>query len=379
MATQVRCPECGGTYPVAAQLDGKSARCPECGHKFRVEFIGRFQVLDEIGRGSFGVVYRVFDPKISREAAVKVLHAEVASGNGTAETVRRFRNEASLLAQIVHPNILPLYEADHHEGRFYLVTALIRGRQLDELIPPEGFADPRQAVAFALPLLEALHFVHSTYDICHRDVKPGNVMVGEGDSVFLMDFGLAAYNEEGSARQTTAGAALGTPAYMPPEQAQGDLPNIGPWSDQYSAGVVLYHLLTGRVPFRKPLAAGLLNEIISVPPPAPSSLRPGLDPELDRIVLKALQKNRSARYRDCREFAEQLRQWSGRYTGGASARRGAGGRSKVWVIAAGAVLVAALLAVGGYFLLRNKGPGVGASSGTAPATGHGNKRDWQGD
>jgi serine/threonine-protein kinase len=166
---------------------------------------------------------------------------------------------------------------------------------------------------------------------------------------------------------------------MPPEQAQGDLPNIGPWSDQYSAGVVLYHLLTGRVPFRKPLAAGLLNEIISAPPPPPSSLRPGLDPELDRIVLKALQKNRSARYRDCREFAERLRQWSGRHAGGAAAGRGAGGRSKVWVIAAGAVLVVALLAAGGYFLLRNKGPGAGASSATAPATGQGKKREWQGD
>jgi serine/threonine protein kinase len=380
MATQVRCPKCGQTYAIAASLDGKSARCPECGHRFRVDLIGRYQVLDELGRGSFGVVYRVFDPKMAREAAVKVLHPEVAEGNGSAESLRRFRNEANLLAQIVHPNILPLYEADQHEGQFYLVTALIRGRQLDELIPAGGFPDPRRAVAFVVPLLEALHYVHSTYDICHRDVKPGNVMVGEGDSVFLMDFGLAAYSAQGAARKTTKGTALGTPAYMPPEQAQGDLANIGPWSDQYSAGVVLYHLLTGRVPFRKPFPA-LLNEIISAPPPPPSALRPDLGPEMDRIVLRALQKDRRARYRDCREFADRLRDWSSRFTvsGRAPAGSGGGVGLKTWVAIIGALLSAIVVGAIGYFAIWKGGFKPPPPPATQATTHKGEMGDWKGE
>ncbi|HKI36715.1 MAG TPA: protein kinase, partial [Gemmataceae bacterium] len=282
MAATIRCPACGRTYPLKSQAEGKSVRCQECTHQFRVSHIGRYQVLEELGRGAFGVVYRVHDPKMDREAAVKVLHAEVMRQAGSADTLHRFRNEAKLLAQIVHTNILPLYEADQHDGQLYLVTALIRGRRLDELIPEHGFADPRRAIDFVIPLLEALHYVHSSYGICHRDVKPANIMIGEGDCLFLMDFGLAVCQDQDASRITTGGTALGTPSYMPPEQAQGELKKIGPASDQYSAAVVLFHMLTGQLPFRKPMPA-ILHEIIATPAPRPSSLRKGLGADMDRI------------------------------------------------------------------------------------------------
>jgi serine/threonine-protein kinase len=385
MANRVRCPACGRTYALAAQAGGKTATCNECGHQFRVRAIGRYQILEEIGRGSFGVVYRVFDPKMDREAAVKILHAEVAQNDPSGETLHRFRNEAKLLAQIVHPNILPLYEADQHNGQLYLVTALVRGKRLDSLIPEGGFPDPHRAVALALPLLEALHYVHTTYGICHRDVKPANVMVGDGDSLFLMDFGLAVCQARDTSRITTSGMALGTPAYMPPEQARGDLASIGPWSDQYGAGVVLFHLLTGQVPFRAPLPA-LLGEIVSSPAPAPSSLRPDLGAELDRIVLKALEKDPGARHQDCRTLAEHLREWSrGSGTSVSSGRRlrgpatGAGSWSKAAAIAAWAVLAAAVLSTAAYFLWPNKGGPAGRPPAASSPQHKGERNIWEGD
>lgn len=405
MKTQIRCPSCGRTYAIAAGLEGKSVRCPGCAKPFRYNTIGRYQILEELGRGGFGVVYRVFDPKMEREAAVKVLHAEIAQQDGSAQSLKRFRNEAKLLAQIVHPNILPLYEADQHNGRLYLVTALIRGRHLDALLSPHGPLDPHRAVALVIPLLEALYYVHSTYNICHRDVKPANVMVGDGDSVFLMDFGLAVCQNQDSSRITTNGTTLGTPAFMPPEQAEGDLARIGPHSDQYSAGIVLYYLLTGQVPFRKPMPA-ILGEIITASPSRPSAFRPGLDPVLDQLVLRALEKDPRARYPDCRAFAEVLRGWSQRSLAGGisqatplpSAARGdmhnllnaatvgasagtvpaAGPRtsSKIWAVVGGVLLAGTLLAATGYFVLGSKGK----RATTAPTTiRKGDKSTWEGE
>jgi len=387
MAATIRCPACGRTYPLKSQAEGKSVRCQECTHQFRVSHIGRYQVLGGLGRGAFGVVYRAHDPKMDREAAVKVLHAEVMRQAGSADTLHRFRNEAKLLAQIVHTNILPLYEADQHDGQLYLVTALIRGRRLDELIPEHGFADPRRAIDFVIPLLEALHYVHSSYGICHRDVKPANIMIGEGDCLFLMDFGLAVCQDQDASRITTGGTALGTPSYMPPEQAQGELKKIGPASDQYSAAVVLFHMLTGQLPFRKPMPA-ILHEIIATPAPRPSSLRKGLGADMDRIVLRALQKNPGARYADCHEFATALREWSGRYTatvtGGAvglpdvAVATGSGRSSKLWGILLGALLTAGLLGVGAYFLFFKK-PGTVATPSSAAPPSTRKKGPWQDD
>jgi serine/threonine-protein kinase len=303
---------------------------------------------------------------MDREAALKVLHEPVEEGAGDA-SARRFRNEAKLLAQIVHPNILPLYEADQDGGQFYLVTALVRGQTLDRLVPPEGLPDPRRAAVLVAPLLEALHYAHTTHGICHRDIKPANVMVAEGDNIFLMDFGLAvSQNLEGS-RITAAGTPLGTPSYMPPEQAEGKLADVGPWSDQYSAGVVLFHLLTGRTPFRKPWPL-ILSEIVAAPPPPPSQLRPELDAEIDRIVLQALAKDPRERFRDCREFANALRDWSSR-AGSAASGGKSDRRPSSWVV--GGVLLAVVLAtLVGYLLFSNK-------STNTPTSRHGERSKWQ--
>lgn len=387
MATRIRCPSCGLTSACAAAPLGKTLRCSGCAKRFRYNAIARYQILEELGRGGFGVVYRVFDPKLEREAAVKVLHADVAQQEGSVQSLRRFRNEAKLLAQIVHPNIVPLYEADEHKGRLYLVTALIRGRPLDAGLSPHGSPDPRRAATLTIALLEALHHVHATYHICHRDVKPANILIGDGDSLFLMDFGLAVCHDQDTSRITTNGTTLGTPAFMPPEQAEGEITKIGPHSDQYSAGIVLYYLLTGKVPFRKPMPA-ILTEISTVPPPPPSSLCPDLDPALDRIILRALEKDPHARYPDCHTFADALRDWSqgcapiaysGRPPGSAAGRQetqnllhaatigvtrssvpagpapttGTRAASKLWAVVAGALLTATLLGAGGYFLLHS--------------------------
>jgi hypothetical protein len=175
---------------------------------------------------------------------------------------------------------------------------------------------------------------------------------------------------------------------MSPEQAAGELANVGPWSDQYSAGVVLFHLLTGQVPFRKGFPA-ILIEIGTALPPPPSSLRPDLGPEMDRIVLRALEKDPSLRFRDCREFADVLRDWCGRYTaaviGGSRApappprTSGAGVSSKVWAAVVGALLTAILLGAGGFFLFRHRDTGPGLSPSAPATTPKGQRKNWEGE
>src|SRR5579884_79754 len=345
MAGALHCPGCGATF-VAAVADGKTVRCRDCARPFRVSHIGRFQVLSELGRGGFGVVYRVYDPRMDREAALKMLQREVLGGDKAEVNLKRFRNETKALARIVHPNIVPLYEAGEQNGCPYIVTALIDGKPLDALMPTDGFLEVPRAVRIVGTLLEALHHVHAKYGLSHRDVKPSNVMVGDGDAVYLMDFGLVFRHDQTSTRLTTEGSALGTPSYMSPEQVLGVPDRVGPWSDQYCAGVVLFQLLTGRLPFEAPFPQ-IYKDIVWTPPPDPHALRPALDPDLSRIVLRALEKEPPKRYADCHEFAEALNRWS---AGVRSALPPAAPTRRRWVYVVGGALVLAGVAVGGVLL-----------------------------
>jgi serine/threonine protein kinase len=267
---------------------------------------GLYEVRGELGRGAFGVVYQCWDRKYKREVAVKVLLDKVLED---PRAVKRFLLEAEVLCGITHPNVVPVLGHGRDDQHYYIVFPLIRGRLVKDLIANGDEVDPARAIRLTITLVKALHYVYSKHAILHRDIKPANIMVVEDDALYLMDFGLAACQDR--TLSPTASGIVGTPAYMSPEQASGNtIGQVCHQSDLYGAGAVLYHLLTGRFPYSGPMP-GVLKEIIdkNTKPRRPSLLRPTLDPALDRIVLKALEKDPRDRYADGLNFAETLQSW----------------------------------------------------------------------
>jgi serine/threonine protein kinase len=316
----LRCPACstsfrlaptvGGSEPLAgtvgpsiAPTDPAPPLAPTAPPPGQPATIGPFQVRGELGRGAFGVVYHGLDPDLGRDVAIKVLKPEAL---GSAQHIERFLREAKVVGKMLHGNIVPVHQLGQHEGAYFIASAFIKGQPLSRAIP-EGGLPLEEAVRLTLQLLDALAYAHQR-GVLHRDVKPHNAMLGEDGTLYLMDFGLAGWVGQEEGRLTQDGAVLGTPAYMPPEQAAGQLKEVGPASDQYSAGVVLYELLTGHLPFEGPLQA-VLYQAIHTPPPKPSTFRPEIDDRLERICLKALSKKPEDRFPDCKAFADILRTW----------------------------------------------------------------------
>lgn len=306
------CPRCGtapdltvGSAPARRPPSTTSLYTPAAAGELVID--DRYEVKAELGRGAFGVVYRAWDRKVGRDVAIKMLNQAALASE---EAVRRFQEEAKILCQVNHPNVLSVFDLGEHDGRQYIVLAFIQGRMVKDLIPPGGLRDPVQAARLVAKLAAALHYVYARHRILHRDVKPANMMLAEGDddALYLMDFGLAVCHAGDVSRQTQDGTVMGTPAYMSKEQAGGKIDEIDHRSDVYAAAAVLFHLLTGRVPFTSAIP-WLYVEIATVPAPAPSSIRPGLDPRLDAIVLRGLEKERTDRFQTGKELADALENW----------------------------------------------------------------------
>jgi tRNA A-37 threonylcarbamoyl transferase component Bud32 len=278
--------------------------------RFGVLLGERYEIAEELGRGAFGVVYRALDTRLKRKSvAVKIL---LETALATPDAVRRFRAEAQLLCQVQHAQVPAVLDLGEYSGQQYIVFAFVNGKTVRELIPPGGFADPAAAVRLTAKLARTLHDIYTGQEILHRDVKPANMMVpaGQADGLYLMDFGLAVCHDTDETR-TQEGTMMGTLWYMSPEQAEGRISAIGHPSDLYSAAAVLYHLLTGRPPFDSKWPA-IVADILMTEPSPPSYYRPGLDPELDAIVLKGLSKRPADRYPTGAEFAERLELWAAR-------------------------------------------------------------------
>jgi len=267
-------------------------------------FIGQYQVIEEINRGGMGIVYKAIDPELKRRVAIKVLLA----GEGATETdVLRFRREAQATARLQHPNIVPIYAVGEFDGKPYFVMDFIEGRTAKQL-KDRGEMTPRLALKIVEGVADALHHAHMN-GVYHRDVKPANIIVGDDERAQLMDFGLARREDE-DLEITQSGTTMGTPAYMSPEQAEGHLDQIDAQSDVYSAGACLYELLTGRAPFDGQTTMAVLRKIIDELPVPPREINPSINQDIETICLKCLEKNKSARFANALELANDIRRFN---------------------------------------------------------------------
>jgi hypothetical protein len=265
--------------------------------------IGRYRILETIGAGGMGTVYKAQDPQLNRLVAVKVPHFD---GHEPVQASRRqrFQREARAAAQVCHPHVCPVYDVGEQDGQPFVVMAYVEGISLSAYLQRQArYEDVGQAVALIRQALDGLDTIHAR-GIIHRDLKPGNIMLDRAGNAILMDFGLSRVLNE-SDHLTSDGVVVGTPAYMAPEQAAGPAHQVGPPTDLYSLAVVLYKMLTGRLPFEGPPLT-VLHRIVHDDPPPPSQFRPDLPAAVEAAILRALRKTPSERFPDARAFAEAL-------------------------------------------------------------------------
>ena len=319
--------------------------------------VGHYRILEELGRGGMGVVYRAEDLRLGRHVALKALSAEVAQQE---DRVARFRREARSLAAINHPCIVTLYAVEEVEGELLLAMELVEGETLADSIPPGGLELPK-FFRLAIPLLDALSAAHER-GIIHRDLKPGNILVTPQGRVKILDFGLAklrADTDPTASRLSTegltaTGALAGTPAYMSPEQMGGSPPDER--SDIFSIGTILYQMVSGRHPFggtSHPLAR-VVSAILRDDPPPLALLKPELPRELDRILRSALEKDPERRSQTAKDLRNQLERLEGETTRGPAQEAPAPARRRGWRLAAGGAALLLVALTSGVWILRQR-------------------------
>lgn len=257
--------------------------------------VGRYQIIEELGRGAMGIVYRGFDPMIGRTVAIKTVQLDA----GDPELLKRFRREAQSAGVLSHPNIVTVYDAGEDQGLFYIAMELVEGETLQKMLL-RGPIPVEQAIPLVEQIAAALDHAHG-HNIVHRDVKPANIVVS-GAQVKVMDFGIAKLT---GSTMTSTGQVLGTPSYMSPEAVKGL--SVDGRSDIFSLGVILYEMLTGMKPFAGDNVTTVIYKIIGEQPEPPCSVRQSLDTGLNYVVLKALAKNPIERYQNCAELAADAR------------------------------------------------------------------------
>jgi WD40 repeat protein/predicted Ser/Thr protein kinase len=289
------CPTCLMRLGGPAEPDGPVAPAPLPHSR-----LGNYELLEEIARGGMGIVFRARQVNLNRMVAMKLL----PGGQFAGETfVKRFRREAEAAASLKHPNIVSIYEVGEHEGQSYFSMELIEGCSLADLTR-ENPLSARRAARMVQTLAEAVHFAHER-GLLHRDLKPSNVLIDEADQPHITDFGLAK-RVDADQDLTLSGQVIGTPNYMPPEQADPKRGQTTPASDVYSLGAILYHLITGRAPFMAETLTQTLRLVVESEHVSPQLLNPSLPQDLETICLKCLEKEPERRYGSARELADEL-------------------------------------------------------------------------
>ncbi|HEY3393452.1 MAG TPA: protein kinase [Lacipirellulaceae bacterium] len=308
---EVRCPSCSVPMAVAVDTTLTDLTCSACGSHFSLvdqsqatrmapplSKMGRFELIERLGVGGFGSVWKARDKELDRTVAIKIPRA----GAMTAEEQEKFFREARAAAQLQHPNIVSVHEVGRDGESVYIVSDFVRGVTLGDWLTGQQLTN-REAAELCAKIAGALHHAHQQ-GVVHRDLKPANIIMDYDGEPHLMDFGLAR-REAGEVTMTTDGQVLGTPAYMSPEQAEGEAHRADRRSDVYSLGVILFQLLTGELPFRGN-ARMLIKQVIHDDPPSPRKLNANISKDLETITLKCLEKDPNRRFSTAQELSEEL-------------------------------------------------------------------------
>ncbi len=261
---------------------------------------GNYELLEESGRGGMGVVYKARQLDLNRTVALKMI---LSSRLASDDEVRRFYQEAKAAAGVRHPNVVGIHEVGQVHGQHYFTMDFVAGRSLAKLAE-NGPMPPERAARLIATVARAVHYLHA-HNIVHRDLKPSNILLDDDGEPLVTDFGLAKVFEEDS-EKTQTGAILGTPSYMAPEQARGQSSEISPQTDVYSLGAVLYELLTGRPPFREENQLNTILQVLEGEPTLPHKVNGRVPRELERIVMRAMEKLPANRYQSAAALADDL-------------------------------------------------------------------------
>ena len=290
-------PKAAATFRVATP-----ASRPAAGGSGDAQFLGRYRLEREIGRGAMGTVYLGRDTAINRLVAIKAIPlASEFSESELAEARSRFFREAETAGRLNHPNIVTIYDVGEERGLAYIAMEYLKGRHLSDYAMPDTLLEPRKVLELAARTAAALGFAHKQH-VVHRDIKPANIMYDpSGDVLKITDFGIARLTGTGSTR---TGIVLGTPSFMSPEQLEGR--TVTGHSDLFSLGVSLFQLLTGQLPFTADSMTGLMQQIAEAPHPPLRAFRPDLPACVDGIIDRALAKNPEARFESGAQMAAAL-------------------------------------------------------------------------
>ncbi len=262
--------------------------------------VGAYEIVEKLGKGGMATVYKAYHAALDRHVAIKVLHATFKDDESF---LRRFSREAKVVARLEHTHIVPVYDFAEHDGYPYLVMRYIEGETLKDRMSL-GTLPKSEVVRIATAVASALDYAHQQ-GVLHRDIKPSNILLTKGSGVYITDFGLARIAQAGEST-LSQDMIMGTPQYISPEQAKGEV-NIDGRTDVYSFGIVLYELITGRVPFQSDTSYAIIHAQIFDPPPSPGELNDKVGPELETVLLKGLSKSPDDRYQTAGELAAAFR------------------------------------------------------------------------